>query len=118
MIVEDDFLLAEELRSTVIGWGYDVVGVANKGETALNMAMEMQPDVLISDVRLRDAINGVTVAEEVSRRVGTRVIFLTAYPAEALASGRGWGAKFLGKPYSESELRQVLEEVLASKASE
>ena len=116
MIVEDDFLLAEELHMTISNWGYEVVGVANRGETALTMALEKQPDVLISDVRLRDAINGVTVAEEVSRRVGTQVIFLTAYPAEALVSGRSWGAKFLGKPYSETELRQVLEEAVARRA--
>lgn len=113
LIVEDDFLLAEELRATVAGWGYEIVGVVNRGETALRVALETRPDVMISDVRLRDAINGVTVAEEVNRRVGTRVIFLTAYPAEALASGRGWGAKFLGKPYSETELRQAIEESVA-----
>lgn len=115
MIVEDDFLLVEELRMTLLGWGYEIVGVANRGDTALEMALATQPDVLISDVRLRDAINGVTVAEEVSRRVGTDVIFVTAYPQEALAGGRGWGARFLGKPYSEDELRQVLEEVLSAR---
>ncbi len=118
LIVEDDFLLAEELRAAVIAWGYDVVGVVNRGEAALELAQKTRPDVLISDVRLRDAINGVTVAEEVNRRVGTRVIFLTAYPAEALASGREWGAKFLGKPYSEAELRQVLAEVVAGRPEE
>ena len=117
LIVEDDFLLAEELRSTVEGWGYQVVGVANRGETALRIALETLPDIMISDVRLRDAINGVTVAEEVNRRVGTRVIFLTAYPAEALASGRDWGAKFLGKPYSDAELQEVLQEVLEGSVS-
>src|SRR3546814_10010292 len=72
--------------------------------------------LLISDVRLRDSINGVTVAEEVNRRLGTRVIFLTAYPAEALVSGRAWGARFLGKPYSETELRQVIDELLSDGA--
>ena len=114
--MEDDFLLAEELRMTLSGWGYDVVGVTNKGETALEMAIATLPDVLISDVRLRDAINGVTVAEDVSRRGGAEVIFITAYPQDALAGGRDWGARFLGKPYSESELREVLEEVLAARS--
>lgn len=114
LIVEDDFLLAEELRATLTGWGFEVVGLAGRGEAALTLAIETRPDLLISDVRLRDSINGVTVAEEVNRRLGTKVIFLTAYPAEALVSGRDWGARFLGKPYSETELREVIDEVLAA----
>ena len=113
LVVEDDFLLAEELRATLTRWGHDVVGLAGRGEAALTLAIETQPDLLISDVRLRDSINGVTVAEEVNRRLGTRVIFLTAYPAEALVSGRAWGARFLGKPYSETELRQVIHELMS-----
>lgn len=114
LIVEDDFLLAEELRATLVSWGHEVVGLAGRGEAALTLAIETRPELLISDVRLRDSINGVTVAEEVNRRLGTKVIFLTAYPAEALISGRNWGARFLGKPYSESELREVIDEVLAT----
>ena len=113
LVVEDDFLLAEELRATLVEWGHEVVGLAGRGEAALTLAIETRPDLLISDVRLRDSINGVTVAEEVNRRMGTKVIFLTAYPAEALTSGRTWGARFLGKPYSEDELRDVIAEVMS-----
>lgn len=112
LIVEDDFLLAEELRSTIAEWGYEIVGVTGRGTDALNLALEIKPDVLISDIRLSDALDGVTVAEEVNRRTGTKVIFITAFPAEAYASGREWGAKFLGKPYSDQELRSVIEETL------
>ncbi|MFN4089948.1 MAG: response regulator [Alphaproteobacteria bacterium] len=116
LVVEDDYLLAEELRATLAGWGYEVVGLVGRGEAALTLAIETEPDLLISDVRLRDSINGVTVGEEVNRRLGAKVIFLTAYPAEALASGRGWGARFLGKPYSPTELRDVIEELLTSES--
>jgi two-component system, LytTR family, response regulator LytT len=113
LILEDDFFLAEELRLKIEGWGYEVVGVVGRGEAALRMAVESTPDILVSDVRLRDSIDGVTVAEEVNRRVGARVVFLTAYPAEVLAWGHRSGAKFLSKPFSDDELRQALQESLA-----
>ena len=114
MILEDDFFLAEELRLKVEGWGYEVVAVVGRGETAIEMAMEQRPDVLVSDVRLRDAITGLTVAEELNRRFGTRVIFLTAYPADLLASGLRWGAQFLSKPFSDVELERALDEARAA----
>ena len=117
LIVEDDFLLAEELETTLTRWGHRVVGLAATGEAALRAALSEAPDILISDVRLRDAISGVTVAEEVHRRVGAQVVFLTAYPQDALLAGRDWGARFLAKPYSETELRQVVEELVAAMPS-
>jgi len=116
LIVEDDYLLAEELRSTIGEWGYEIVGVTGRGGDALQLALEARPDVLISDIRLSDALDGVTVAEEVNRRTGAKVIFITAFPAEAYASGRDWGAKFLGKPYSDRELRAVIEETLGDRS--
>lgn len=112
LIVEDDYLLAEELRSTISGWGFEVVGVTGRGNEALHLALEVRPDVLVSDIRLSDSLDGVTVAEEVHQRTGVKVIFITAFPAEAYASGRAIGAKFLGKPYSDEELRSVLRETV------
>src|SRR3546814_15350273 len=56
LVVEDDFLLAEELRTPLTRRGHDVFGLARRGEAGPTLALEPPPDLLISDVRLRLSI--------------------------------------------------------------
>ena len=50
MIVDDDYVISEELKEVLLGLEYDVVGVVSSGEAAVEMAPELKPDVVLMDI--------------------------------------------------------------------
>jgi DNA-binding NarL/FixJ family response regulator len=83
LIVDDDHLIAERLRMLVAELRLDVCGVAHDSETAVETAINLQPDVVLMDVRLGGERDGVDAAFEILKRTRSRVIFVTAFNDDA-----------------------------------
>lgn len=81
LIVEDEALIAREIKHRLINMGWDVVGTAF-GEEAVALAVETQPDLLLSDIHLRHGLSGIDLAERIQQVVDVPVVFLTAYSDE------------------------------------
>lgn len=62
LIVEDELIVAEDLKETLIDWGYDVIGIVPSGRTALHLARESRPDIVVMDVKIDGNMNGVETA--------------------------------------------------------
>lgn len=62
LIVEDELIVAEDLKETLLGWGYQVIGIVPSGRTALRIAKECRPDIVIMDVKIDGDLNGVETA--------------------------------------------------------
>jgi DNA-binding response OmpR family regulator len=105
-IVEDDPLMASFLEEILTDAGYDVVGKAATATDAISLIGWQQPDLALLDIRLMGRRSGVDVAQEVTRRYGTGVIFETSESNEAVrrqaeSTGPfGW----LTKPFEPEEL--------------
>lgn len=114
LLAEDNELVALTLQAQLTSLGYDVVGVADDGMRAVVMARELQPDVVLMDVRL-PGIDGPEAAGQINEVAPRPVIFLTAYSDQEII-GRiersgAWG--FLLKPVQSTELAPAITIALA-----
>jgi DNA-binding NtrC family response regulator len=110
LIIEDEALVAREIKSRLISLGYRVAGIAS-GMAGVALARETQPDLLLADIHLKDGDDGIEVARLIRLERQVPVVFLTAYSDDETV-GR---AKQLGpfgyiiKPVENRELEIVLE---------
>lgn len=116
MIVEDEYLIAEDLRARVGDFGLEVCGVAATAEGAELLAKAHRPDLVLMDVGLLGARDGVQVAETILGRLGAEVIFITGSrdPATLERIEQSGAAAVLQKPVSDTTLRDALRQVLAA----
>ena len=107
MVVEDEFLIAMDLQSTLEQHGYRVVGPAAEVDQALSLLDQDRPDAALLDVHLRGKI--VTPVADALRRAQIPFLLASAYGAAELAR---WGlanaARNLGKPIEPQRLLAAL----------
>jgi len=77
LIVEDEALIAEFLSILIEDMGIEVCGTAATAAAAIALAQEHRPKIVLMDVRLRGARDGVDAALAIHESVGSKVIFLT-----------------------------------------
>jgi PAS domain S-box-containing protein len=114
LVVEDDNIVALELRERLQGLGYTVAGVASYGEEAVEKAESLQPDLVLMDIRLRGAMDGTEAAEQIRTRLELPVLYLTAYADEdTLRRAKVTGPYgYIIKPFDETALRTAIEVAL------
>jgi PAS domain S-box-containing protein len=79
MVVEDEFIVAKDLKAHLEKMGYEVTSLRATGEDAVRAANEEQPDLVLMDVVLAGKMDGVQAAEAIRGQMDVPVIFLTAY---------------------------------------
>lgn len=111
LIVEDERIIAEDIRRTLLNFGYDVTGIASSGVDALNRANEIQPHLVLMDIVLDGNMSGVETAEEIRKIYNIPVIYLTAYADDVtLQSAKVTGPYgYILKPFEERELHTTIE---------
>ena len=111
MVVEDEAIVAEEIRSRLTYLKYGVPAVAASGEEAVKLAEETFPDLVLMDIRLKGDMDGVNAAEEIRSRFNIPVVYLTAYADdETLQRAKltePYG--YILKPFKEKDLRTNIE---------
>ncbi|MDQ3814147.1 MAG: response regulator, partial [Armatimonadota bacterium] len=112
LVVDDESIIAMDLRQKLTRLGYDVPATASSAEEALEKVAELRPDLVLMDIRLEgSAMDGVEAAERIRDQFGTPVVFLTAFADdETLQRAKLTGPYgYLVKPFTESELRIEVE---------
>ena len=79
MIVEDDGIVAVELKSCVMQSGYTVIACVNSAEKALELMEQKPPDLVLMDIVLKGQMDGIAAAALIRSRWGIPVVFITAY---------------------------------------
>ncbi len=79
LIVEDESIVAEDIRTSLISHGYSVAGVLATGEEAVETAIREKPDLVLMDIELRGAIDGIEAARQIRVAAGPPVVYVTAY---------------------------------------
>ena len=113
VIVEDEAVVAMDIRCQLESLGYEVVGEFVSGEDACERAPELEPDLVLLDIELQGEIDGITAASRF-RELGTPVVFLTAYADEdtlrRAKAARPQG--YILKPFDDDDLRVTVEMAL------
>jgi PAS domain S-box-containing protein len=111
LIVEDEAIVAKDLQYRLKKFGYTVPEIASSGEEAINKAIQISPDLVLMDIRLKGKMDGIEAAQEIYRRLNIPVIYLTAYAddntLERAKITQPFG--YLLKPFKEKELQTNIE---------
>jgi CheY-like chemotaxis protein len=83
LIVEDEGILAMNLRTILSDLGYQVLGISTTGERAVELAYELLPDLVIMDIKLAGDIDGIEAARRIKNNIGSHIIFLSAHTDDA-----------------------------------
>ncbi len=113
-IVEDEGIVAEDIRCSLESYGYSVIGIAASGEEALLQIEKNEPDLVFMDIVLTGEIDGIDTAEKIVARFDIPVIYLTAYSDEKTLDKakltKPYG--YILKPYHDKELQSGVEMAL------
>jgi PAS domain S-box-containing protein len=114
MIVEDDRIVARDIREQLARTGHSVSGVTSRGETAVDLAISTQPDLVLMDIRLEGEVDGIDAAQQIRAKCHIPVVFLTAYADDETVRRASQAEPFgyLLKPFEDLQLRTVIEMAL------
>jgi PAS domain S-box-containing protein len=114
LVVEDEGLIAEDIRLSLIELGYNVVAVVSTGEEAIRKAEKTRPDIILMDVILKGRIDGIQAANEITDKLHIPIVYLTSYADDSLLSRAKitQPAGYLIKPFRARELLSTIEMAL------
>jgi response regulator NasT len=110
LIAEDEALIRLDLGEMLKEEGFDVVGEAADGEQAVELAEQLQPDLVICDIKM-PKLDGIAAAEQITARRIAPVVMLTAFSQRDLVErARDAGAMaYLIKPFEKRDLLPAIE---------
>ena len=83
LVVEDESIVSKDIQHSLKKLGYNVVGSSSTGEKAIELALDLKPDVVLMDIMLKGKLTGIDASEEIRKTLNIPVIYLTAYADEA-----------------------------------
>lgn len=83
LVVEDEGIVAQEIKSRLEKSGYAVCAVVHDGESAVARAETLQPDLVLMDIHLKGGMDGIAAAGQIHERCNRPVVYLTAYTDSA-----------------------------------
>lgn len=111
LIVEDEAIVANDVRDLIEDLGYKVVGMAATAEEALKQTRKYKPDFVLMDIVLKGDEDGIEATYEINKAVpDTRVIYLTAHTDSATITraGKSPHFAFLNKPFEPVQLQVAI----------
>ncbi len=110
VIAEDEAIIRLDLKETLEEEGYEVVGETGRGDEAVNLVRELQPDLAILDIKM-PGMDGIAAAREISSGRKAAVLILTAFSQRDLVQqATDAGAMYyLVKPFQKSALVPAIE---------
>ncbi|HOT04307.1 MAG TPA: response regulator [Methanolinea sp.] len=111
LVVEDEQIVAEDLRMTLETLGYEVAGIANSGEKAIELAGSERPDLILMDIMLAGSMDGIQAAAHIRRSYDMPVIYVTAYADSNLLERAKLTEPYgyIVKPFNEREVQSNIE---------
>ncbi len=114
VIAEDEAIIRLDLKEILTSAGYDVVGESGRGDEAVEMVAEHEPDLVILDIKM-PGLDGIQAAREITSRHQVAVMLLTAFSQrDLIEEARDAGVSaYLVKPFQARELLPAVADVLA-----
>jgi len=120
LIAEDERIVAEDIKRSLERFGYEISAIVASGQAAIKKAKEGNPDLVLMDIVLEGALDGIEAAQEIRNQFKIPVVFLTAYADEhtllraKLAEPYG----YIMKPFEDRELYAAIEITLSKYETE
>jgi len=110
LIVEDDPIQSLLLEKLFLSLDYKVIGKAESGRAAIDLAVKLKPDLITMDIMLTDDIDGIEAAKEIQKEIETDLIYISGNRDESIlkrASETDYKG-FFRKPLDMRELKFFL----------
>ena len=114
VVAEDESLIRLDIVEILRDNGFDVVGEAGDGETAVQLATELRPDLVVMDVRMPQ-LDGIKAAERLTKNHVAPVVLLTAFSQKELVeqASEAGALAYVVKPFTPADLLPAIEIALA-----
>jgi response regulator NasT len=114
VVAEDESLIRLDIVEILRDNGFDVVGEAGDGETAVQLATDLRPDLVIMDVKMPQ-LDGISAAEKLSKNHIAPVVLLTAFSQKELVerASEAGALAYVVKPFTPNDLLPAIEIALA-----
>ena len=114
LVVEDERIVVVGLRKRLEALGYEVPDTVTSGEEAVRQAGQLRPDLVLMDIRLEGAMDGVEAATQIRSQFKIPVVYLTAFSNREVLDRAKMTEPYgyVLKPYEERELHVVVEMAL------
>ncbi len=114
LVAEDDFLISQEIGRLLEKIGYQVVGFAQNGEKAIEMAFALQPDLILMDINM-PKLGGLEASQLILEKTEIPIIILTSYDSVDLIEKATYigVSSYLIKPPKADELKRAITAALA-----
>jgi len=111
LVVEDESIVAEVIRRSLLNLGYEVLAVVSTGEKAIKKVEELSPDLVLMDIMLKGEMDGIEAAEQIRSSFNIPIVYLTAYSDQKIMERakitEPYG--YILKPFRERELQINIE---------
>ena len=114
LVVEDERIIALDLRHILENFGFEVCSVVSTGEESIHAATQAHPDVVLMDIKLRGDMSGIEAARKIHECLDIPVIYLTAFSDESTVRSALTYEDFayIRKPFEEKEIAATLHKAL------
>ncbi len=111
VIVEDEIIIAEDLRITLINLGYNVTGLYTEGQSIIDEIDNISADLILMDIMLNGNLSGIETSEIIQQKHAIPIIYVTAYAntkiLQQVKKTNPFG--YIVKPFEERELHATIE---------
>jgi len=120
LIVDDDFSMKLVLERMITAIGYDVAGAAKNGVQAVKMAQDLNPDLILMDILMPGAMDGIDAAEKIKQESDIPIIFITGFddPEYVERAKKVEPFGYVMKPFQESEISAAVKIALHKRETE
>ena len=115
LIIEDEPVIALDIRRSVEAYGHKVTGIATTHREAVELAGANPPGLVLADVQLSDNSSGIDAVAEILGLYQVPVIFITAFPERLLTGERPEPAFLITKPYEPESLSVAISQAVATR---
>ena len=118
LVVEDEMIIGAKISMQLNSLGYEVTGILPRGEDALLHIEINIPDIVLLDINLKGALDGIQTAEALMVKHAIPIIYLTANSDEATfnRAKHTRPAAFISKPFKQLDLQRAIELVISRMA--
>jgi len=111
LVVEDEIIIANDIKNVLTQQGYDVLDLAHSGEDAVRKALELKPDLILMDIMLKGNLDGIEASARINEKENIPIVYLTALSDDATLKRAKITEPFgyIVKPFDAKELHSVIE---------
>lgn len=112
MIIEDEPIIAMDIESIITEMGHECTGIADTRDTAVALAAQTKPDMILSDIQLADGSSGIDAIRDILAASPLPVIFITAFPERLLTGERPEPTFLITKPFKRASVEAAISQAL------